>query len=119
MLSDNHLWAAGEATVRPPKSNHSRGERLDRYELVHPLGQGAFAEVWLAMEDGEHGFRKKVALKILRRDVTDEETFEALLHEARVCGHLHHPNVVDVMASVRWGARPSSAWSTSRASRWM
>ena len=48
------------------------------------------------MEDGEHGFRKKVALKILRRDVSDEETFEALLHEARVCGHLHHPNVVDV-----------------------
>jgi len=84
------------AQATASRSAHSEGDRLDRYELVKPLGQGAFAEVWLAVEDGEHGFRKRVALKILKRDVTDDETYEALLHEARVCGHLHHSNVVDV-----------------------
>ena len=86
---------AGEGR-KPASTNHAGGDRLGRYELVRVLGQGAFAEVWLAMEDGEHGFRKRVALKILKRDVTDDETYEALLHEARVCGHLHHGNIVDV-----------------------
>ena len=98
--------------------NHSGGDRLGRYELVRILGQGAFAEVWLAMEDGEHGFRKRVALKILKRDVTDDETYEALLHEARVCGHLHHGNIVDAMEWVRREGPPSSRWSSSMASRW-
>lgn len=96
-LTGEDLWGAsngGPGTVL--ESVHAEGDRIDRYELVKPLGQGAFAEVWLAMEDGDHGFRKRVALKILKRDARDEETFEALLHEARVCGHLHHGNIVDV-----------------------
>lgn len=96
-LTGGDLWGASDGgPVVATKSTHHKGDRLDRYELVKPLGQGAFAEVWLAVEDGEHGFRKRVALKILKRDTTDEDTFEALLHEARVCGHLHHANIVDV-----------------------
>ena len=96
-LTGEDLWGQSNGVaVAVTESVHDAGERIDRYELVKPLGQGAFAEVWLAMEDGDHGFRKRVALKILKRDARDDDTFEALLHEARVCGHLHHGNIVDV-----------------------
>jgi len=96
-LTGEDLWGNSNGmAVTVAESLHDQGDKIDRYELVKPLGQGAFAEVWLAMEDGEHGFRKRVALKILKRDARDDDTFEALLHEARVCGHLHHGNIVDV-----------------------
>ena len=71
-------------------------ERLGRYELEARIGEGAFAEVWRAVEIGTHGFRKRVALKILKPDGDDPESLDALLDEARLCGHLHHPSLVDV-----------------------
>tara|TARA_Y100001968_G_scaffold328463_1_gene375685 strand:- start:535 stop:2577 length:2043 start_codon:yes stop_codon:yes gene_type:complete len=74
----------------------SAEQRIDRYRLIRRLGAGAFAEVWLAVEDGSHGFRKEVALKLLKRDKADQETLAALLDEARVCGMLQHPHLVDV-----------------------
>ncbi|MCP4871652.1 MAG: serine/threonine protein kinase [Proteobacteria bacterium] len=72
------------------------GEKLGRYELETRIGEGAFAEVWRAVEIGTHGFRKRVALKILKPDGDDPESLDALLDEARLCGHLHHPGLVDV-----------------------
>jgi len=72
------------------------GRELGRYRLVKRLGEGAFAEVWLAMEEGEHDFRKKVALKILKEATSDPLAYESLLNEARLCGMLHHLHIVDV-----------------------
>jgi serine/threonine-protein kinase len=71
-------------------------QRLGRYQLEVRIGEGAFAEVWRAVEIGGHGFRKRVALKILKQDGDDPEQLNALLDEARLCGHLHHPSLVDV-----------------------
>jgi len=78
------------------ESAFRKDQIFDRYRLQRRLGTGAFAEVWLAIEDGSHGFRKEVALKLLKKDRADEETLAALLDEARVCGMLHHPHLVDV-----------------------
>ncbi len=72
------------------------GQRLGDYRLVRELGEGAFAEVWLAVEEGSHQFQKRVALKILKDEAATEESIESLVNEARVCGHLHHPHLVDV-----------------------
>jgi serine/threonine-protein kinase len=71
------------------------GGKLDRFRLERQLGSGSFGEVWLALDEGGHGFRKKVALKVLG-DTRDPRRVEALLREARICGALNHPNVVDV-----------------------
>ena len=70
----------------------------ERYRLVRCLGEGAFAEVWLAVEEAGHGFSKRVALKLLKSSGTreDDERLTALLDEARLCGMLHHPRLVDV-----------------------
>jgi len=72
------------------------GRRLGSYRLVRELGEGAFAEVWLAVQEGEHGFRKKVALKLLKELSADRQAYESLLNEARLCGLLHHQRIVDV-----------------------
>jgi len=49
------------------------GNRIGRFEIVHKLGHGGFATVWLAREDGKPGY---VALKIVAADYSN--TYEAL-----------------------------------------
>lgn len=70
------------------------GARVGRYELVRLLGVGGAGQVWEATLLGPRGFRRPVALKLLRVAGSDED--EALQHEARVGAMLHHPNVVAV-----------------------
>ena len=77
------------------KARWHEGERLGRYELKRRLGAGAFAEVWLADELGELGFRKKVALKLLK-SADDEDRVAELLSEARLVAGLAHPNIVGI-----------------------
>lgn len=79
------------------------GLRIGRFRLVRKLGEGAFAEVWLAVEEGESSLSRKLALKILKPGEWDDESFTSLVDEARVCGHLNHPHVVDVYGVFRDG----------------
>ena len=82
---------------QPAQSGHQAGATLGPYRLVRQLGKGGFAHVWLAIEEGPHGFSKQVALKILRRSGEDSDgAWATLINEARVGGQLRHPNVVDI-----------------------
>ena len=73
------------------------GQLVGDYRLERQLGAGSFAEVWLAVDSGALGFRKRVALKVLNDLSADSPArFETLVNEARLCGHLHHPHIVDV-----------------------
>ena len=69
-----------------------------RYTLQSILGEGGMARVYRARLDGPSGFAKTLALKGVHRDVTarDEALKQALVTEARICGLMKHPNVVDV-----------------------
>ena len=84
------------------------GDRLGSFELRRPLGRGAFGEVWLALAKGDLDFSKQVAVKIFPHYATrSEDHYESLLNEARLVGHLKHPNVVDVY---RAGIAGDHAW---------
>jgi hypothetical protein len=77
------------------------GDRIDRYELEKPLGAGGFGEVWRARLHGPMGFQRAVALKVIRLSEAGtpsavEKLSTSLANEARLCGLLHHPNVVPV-----------------------
>ena len=63
-----------------------------RYELQAVLGRGGYGEVYRAELNGPAGFRKAVAVKILRSGT--RATAEDLFKEARLSALLHHPNVV-------------------------
>ena len=81
----------------PAVSGLSAGARLGPYRLVRPLGQGGFANVWAAIEEGPHGFSKRLALKVLRKSRDDsDKAWATLVNEARVGGQLRHPNLVDI-----------------------
>lgn len=69
-------------------------ERLGKYEILRPLGQGAMGEVFLA-EDPVLG--REVAIKTIRPGGSfGEDAWARFQHEARVVGGLSHPHVVTV-----------------------
>jgi len=79
-----------------------------RYELTSLLGEGGMGRVYRATLSGPSGFRKEVALKVIRpRGVDRDEAVRAFIDEARLCGLLRHPNVVDVYD---FGATDGQPW---------
>lgn len=68
------------------------GLRLGNYRLIHVLGKGAFAEVYL----GEHLYLKNyAAIKVLLTALTEEKE-QLFLSEAQTLAQLAHPNIVRV-----------------------
>jgi serine/threonine protein kinase len=66
----------------------------DDFEFVRPLGDGAFAEVFLAREPA---LDRPVAIKVLRGALAQDETArKRFLREARLAAKIHHPNVVAI-----------------------
>jgi serine/threonine protein kinase len=64
------------------------------FEFVRPLGEGSFAEVFLARETA---LDRPVAVKVLRSGLARDETArKRFLREARLSARIHHPNVVAV-----------------------
>ncbi len=70
---------------------------LGRYRLLHQVGQGGAAAVYVASMTGKGGFERTVAVKVLHRHLTSDPSFVTMfLDEARLCAGIRHPNVVDV-----------------------
>ena len=66
-----------------------------RFTLTALLGEGGMGRVFRATMTGPSGFRKDVALKVIRaREESVDRT--GLAAEARIGGLLKHPNIVDV-----------------------
>jgi serine/threonine-protein kinase len=71
------------------------GDRLGRYRLEALLGEGAVGVVFRAAREPDE---LTVALKILRRTLSESEVFTArFLREARVARELEHRNLVSVL----------------------
>jgi serine/threonine protein kinase/tetratricopeptide (TPR) repeat protein len=73
------------------------GEPFGCYRLIEPIGEGGMAVVFRAVTEGPKGFSREVVVKRIRADLSRDQTFVSmLLAEARVCGMLHHPGIVQV-----------------------
>src|SRR5215467_1905155 len=69
------------------------GQSFGNYQVLRLLGQGAFAEVYLA----EHRFLEiPAAIKILHVRM-EPDTHEQFRREARTIAHLQHPHIVQVL----------------------
>jgi len=68
------------------------------YEIGSRLGAGGMAEIFLAETRSEGGFRRKVALKLIRKEFRGNAVLlERFLIEARTQARLSHPNIVKVL----------------------
>src|SRR5437899_7436946 len=69
------------------------GQQLGNYQVIRLLGQGGFAEVYLA----EHlHLGTQAAIKVLTTKLMSEE-LDTFRHEARTIAHLEHPHIVRVL----------------------
>ena len=71
-------------------------EQFGKYALLGHLATGGMAEVWLARQLGLQGFEKIVIIKRARPELTDPETTQFFLDEARLVATLEHPNIAQV-----------------------
>ncbi len=70
---------------------------IDRYELIHRLGHGGMATVYLGRTLGKAGFERLVAVKVIHPHLASEPEFvEMFLDEARIAAKIHHPHVVAI-----------------------
>jgi WD40 repeat protein len=76
--------------VEPPDGEHAH---FGRFLIRGVLGQGAYGKVYRAF-DPDLG--REVALKILKRDVSDPNILRQLRQEARALGQLRHRHIVRV-----------------------
>jgi serine/threonine-protein kinase len=74
------------------------------FRLLHKIGEGGMADVFLAERLGDDGFRTRVALKRLHRGLAMDSYFiRQLIREARLLGQLEHANIVRVFDLRRVG----------------
>ena len=72
-----------------------KGQKInERYEIIRLIGEGGMANVYLA---NDVLLDRKVALKILRGDLADDEKFvRRFQREAISSSSLNHPNIVEM-----------------------
>jgi len=68
------------------------------YKVVDELGVGGFATVYKAVVEGDLGFEREVALKVLHGHITRNkpEVVRMLADEAMLLARMKHPNIVGV-----------------------
>ncbi|HMV50371.1 MAG TPA: protein kinase, partial [Blastocatellia bacterium] len=72
----------------------TEGTRLDRYQILSPIGTGGMGEVYLA-QDTRLG--RKVAIKMLPAQYTqDTERLRRFEQEAFAASALNHPNIITI-----------------------
>ena len=73
------------------------GSQLGGHELVHRLGQGGMASLYLAKRPGAAGFSRYVAVKVVHPHLaTDRRFVRMFIDEAKLSARISHPNVVHV-----------------------
>jgi serine/threonine-protein kinase len=84
--------ATGNAPQNPPSRPLTPGTVLgDKYRLARQIGHGAMGVVWAAVNEATS---REVAVKLIVGSTPDLR--RRLLREARACGALKHPNVIDL-----------------------
>ena len=71
----------------------SPGARIDRYVVERMLGEGGAGVVYAAYDPR---LDRRVALKVLRRELLGESSSTSLVREARAAAALEHPNAVSI-----------------------
>src|SRR5262245_19100724 len=83
-----------------PVAEHLTAALADRYRIERELGEGGMATVYLA-QDLRHD--RKVALKVLRPEISASIGAERFLREIKLAAGLNHPHILPVYDSGKAG----------------
>lgn len=91
-FNTTRLNARIEATLKS-KADPLLSKSIGNYTVKRKIGSGGMADVYLA----HHSMlRRSAALKILRKDATEDMPEERFEHEVQLCSALTHPNTISV-----------------------
>jgi serine/threonine-protein kinase len=69
----------------------------NRYRIVRELAKGGMGAVYEAVQVGAEGFEKRIALKIILEDLTNDREFvDMFIGEAKLVADLIHENIVQI-----------------------
>ncbi|XP_014229498.1 mitogen-activated protein kinase 14A-like isoform X1 [Trichogramma pretiosum] len=74
--------------------NRTEWEVPDRYEMLRPVGSGAYGQVCSAFDKL---YRRKVAIKKLARPFQSDIHAKRTFRELRLLRHMHHENVIGLL----------------------
>ncbi len=89
--SAKETWPGGET---PPETDEV-GLRIGPYRVLQRLGAGGMGTVYLAAREDD--FRKRVALKRIKRQVLSEEVLYRFENERQILADLEHPNIARIL----------------------
>ncbi|MFT3922970.1 MAG: protein kinase [Myxococcales bacterium] len=93
--SDRPVRADTPETRRTRVITPVASEQFDEYVLIAKIGEGGMAQIFLALSQGPHGFRKLLVIKRLHAHLcSDPRRLERFSLEANLAASLHHPNIV-------------------------
>ncbi|MFN7928439.1 MAG: serine/threonine-protein kinase [Blastocatellia bacterium] len=79
----------------PPPAN-LLGQRIGAYRVTRLLGRGGMGEVYEAVRDDQQ-FEQKVALKIVRHEMTEDFLRQRFLSERQILASLKHPHIAHLL----------------------
>jgi serine/threonine protein kinase len=91
------------------------GKRLGHFCVTAKIGSGGMGNVYRARDEQLH---RDVAIKVLSPSAFGDLAGRSrLIREARTASQLNHPHICTVYEVVRAMDRPTSRWSSLKASR--
>lgn len=84
------------AELDDSESRLSEGSRVGPYRILRELGSGGMGRVYSA-ERADGLWERKVALKLVRRDLPSAAIMERFLYERRILARLDHPNIARLL----------------------
>ncbi len=87
-------WASTEFAIT--ESLTADPERIGPYQVECRLGEGGMGTVYRAVR-ADRAFEKRVAVKVLRADLSDTELVQRFRSERQILANLEHPNVARLM----------------------
>jgi WD40 repeat protein/predicted Ser/Thr protein kinase len=77
----------------PAQGKLRRPERIGRYRVLRPLGEGGMGVVYEAEQDNP---RRPVALKVIRPGLLAPGLLKRFSQEVEILGRLHHPGIAQI-----------------------
>ena len=78
------------------RAHLAAGQALGPYKLIREIGRGGMGTVYLAMR-GDDQYRKRVAIKLIKRGMDTEEILSRFRHERQILASLDHPNIARLL----------------------